>query len=483
MALDDIQSTLLDRHRRYERVRDAQAAFSQAQPESFYTQQAPQKPTILARLKSVGAPSIKTAGTLSNPMLAPAVAGIGEAVSAYQDNQLDGMSESDRVGRGVEAGSRLASTLAGAWAGGKAGALAGAKLTRHPYGAIAGGVLGGMAGGAGGSGVTPLAATLLGIDLPSQRANDLRALEANNLMEQDDQPPQAQPQQQTNPQGNPQGDLANVVTGSKPADGVASRPAANRAQQSAPEIGGISMPEKGGKFNDEAAQLLRSAAAIADEIPMDFGGSIGSIVANKLALKAAAERANILQRAGAGVRDVAAQENTDMNSDVGRQESAVNAAAKQAALGMEQTKLNDALKTSDLSRKKASLELTQAERLDSALGKLASLDNKTDKDGTARRALQETILTMMGKEPKTDFEIKEFGGGNDPTTGLPIAKRLAKINSRTGQVELVGDSTGQQQGQAAQQQFIAGRIYKLGDKVLKFHGYDKDGSPLWDDQV
>lgn len=589
MALDDIQSTLLDRHRRYERVRDAESSFRSMPPGSGGAPAQP-APTVLARLKSSGAASGRLA--------VPAMVGAVEVANAYDDiANTPGYSTGDKAARGGEAMGRLAATLAaGSWAG---------KTFRNPWAALAGGLVGGVA--------PQYVARALGKELPSQKAERLRAenagdesmslsdmiaekefadaLDANNGNDgrtppesinpkartvapdkkafvpptRDDNPYGVDPIVITHPGGRrsyfagepgyaavKQGSVVNgwdsngnIITanaehGRNPLDvlrrsldgerqqsetlgtlpvaqqqggntstsvpkQIAGREmlartligdamsamdqyanpnralGANRAQQSAPEIGGISMPEKGGRFNDEAAQLLRSSAAIADEIPMDFGGSIGSIVANKLALKAAAERANILQRAGAGVRDVAAQENTDMNSDVGRQESAVNAAAKQADLGMEQTKLNDALKTSDLSRKKASLELTQAERLDSALGKLASLDNKTDKDGTARRALQETILTMMGKEPKTDFELKEFGGGTDPATNMPLPKRLALFNPKLGKVDFID---GGEAGAPAKPKFEVGKAYQIpGGKVVKFVGYDDKGEPQFDDEV
>jgi len=151
-------------------------------------------------------------------------------------------------------------------------------------------------------------------------------------------------------------------------------------------------------------------------------------------------------------------------------------------------RLEDALKTSALGRDKAGVEMEdaklkveQTKRLQDSMSKLSALDGATDPDGTKRTALQQTILTMLGKEPKDGYELKEFGGGNDPTTGLPLPKRLAMFNAKTGKVEFVD---GGESKQPQKQQYTAGQVYRTaGGKVVKFVGYDKDGQPQFDDQV
>ena len=144
-------------------------------------------------------------------------------------------------------------------------------------------------------------------------------------------------------------------------------------------------------------------------------------------------------------------------------------------------RLADTLKTSGIAQGKAQVELDQANALQQEISKLSALDDKADPDGSKRETQRNNVLAMMGKEPKDGFELKEFGGGTDPVTGIPLPKRLAVFNPRKGTVEyLDGGETAAQQ----KQQFEQGKIYTLASgKAVKFVGYDDKGEPQFDDEV
>jgi hypothetical protein len=173
-----------------------------------------------------------------------------------------------------------------------------------------------------------------------------------------------------------------------------------------------------------------------------------------------------------------------------------NDAQKQAGL----VELENTLKNSDLSRKKTNvdieksgldvkdgkLKLEQQQRLSDAMKKLGALDSKTDPSGDQRRALQENILTMLGKEAKDDYIIQEVGGGTDPITNLPLPKRAVVFDKRTGKVVSdVGGGAPNQAGSGADatSQFKQGALYNVGGKVVKVVGFNKDGTPQLDDDV
>jgi hypothetical protein len=101
--------------------------------------------------------------------------------------------------------------------------------------------------------------------------------------------------------------------------------------------------------------------------------------------------------------------------------------------------LSNTLKNSDLAREKTGqdiqegkIKLDQSKRLNDAMTKLGTLDDTTDPKGDKRKVLQETILTMLGKEPKDNYQILEVGGGTDPVTGLPLPKRTVVFDKSTG---------------------------------------------------
>jgi hypothetical protein len=113
--------------------------------------------------------------------------------------------------------------------------------------------------------------------------------------------------------------------------------------------------------------------------------------------------------------------------------------------------LSNTLKNSDLSREKTGqdiqegkIKLDQSKRLNDAMTKLGTLDDTTDPKGDKRKVLQETILTMLGKEPKDNYLIQEVGGGIDPITGLPLPKRAVVFDKYTGRI--ISDAGGGEAG-------------------------------------
>lgn len=150
-------------------------------------------------------------------------------------------------------------------------------------------------------------------------------------------------------------------------------------------------------------------------------------------------------------------------------------AQKQAGL----VELENTLKNSSITQEKGQLELAQSKRLNDAMVKLGTLTDEKE-----RRALQDSILTMLGKEPKDDYVIQEVGGGTD-ANGIPQPKRAVVFDKRTGQVvsEVGGGANGAGQQAGAATQYKVGQQYSIGGKVVKFTGMDKDGSPIFDDDI
>lgn len=150
-------------------------------------------------------------------------------------------------------------------------------------------------------------------------------------------------------------------------------------------------------------------------------------------------------------------------------------AQKQAGL----VELENTLKNSSITQEKGQLELAQSKRLNDAMVKLGTLTDEKE-----RRALQDSILTMLGKEPKDDYVIQEVGGGTD-ANGIPQPKRAVVFDKRTGQVvsEVGGGANGAGQPAAGASQYKVGQQYNIGGKVVKVTGMDKDGSPIFDDDI
>jgi hypothetical protein len=110
-----------------------------------------------------------------------------------------------------------------------------------------------------------------------------------------------------------------------------------------------------------------------------------------------------------------------------RSKELLDSASKQAGL----VELENTLKNSSIAQEKGQLELAQSKRLNDAMTKLGTLDDKADPKGDKRKALQETILTMLGKEPKDNYQMLEVGGGVDEK-GLPLPKRVVVFDKSTG---------------------------------------------------
>lgn len=171
------------------------------------------------------------------------------------------------------------------------------------------------------------------------------------------------------------------------------------------------------------------------------------------------------------------------NSALRRELDATNAdTAKQQ---LSETIANNALNREKvgIDVEEGKMKLEQTKRVSDAMKQLSALDDNADPDGSKRKALQQNILTMLGKEANNDFEIKEIGGGNDPITNIPLPKQVVVFNKKTGQI-VSGGGGGEQQAKAQASKYKVGDILNLPDgRVFKAVGFDDKGNPKWDDNV
>jgi hypothetical protein len=414
-------------------------------------------PTVLAKLR---VNPVKAAGGALGTGL--------ELGGAIRDAHFtEGMSGLDKVARYGESAGRLAAAGLGATLGATAGSVI--PLVGTTVGGLGLGTLGYFSPDI----VRSLAKTLTGADiqLPSERADELRNTLLANPVAKEDTPTQAAlaatpfPQESANTAADA---IIDKIISTQPAQGPASQAV------SADPLAGI---------RDTLAQAQSERAKVQNPLQQQVNiadsGAVTSTEGDKLMQLqdysdnplAAAMQLN--QAISLAVPGAAANKQARANSD---------ALTKQASAEADLVKLADTLKSSGITQEKAQIELDQAKAVQDAIGKLSLLDDTQDPDGKQRTALRQSILTMMGKEPKDGFELKEFGGGTDPDTGRPLPKRLALFNPRSGKVEFLDGGEAQA---PAQPKFEVGKVYQLpgSNKVLKFVGYDDKGEPQFDDEV
>jgi hypothetical protein len=418
-----------------------------------------QTPTVLAKLR---VNPVKAAGGALGTGL--------ELGGAIRDAHFtEGMSGLDKVARYGESAGRLAAAGLGATLGATAGSVI--PLVGTTVGGLGLGTLGYFSPDI----VRSLAKTLTGADiqLPSERADELRNTLLANPGNQPAEPAQEQPQQVATPfpqeSANTAADaIIDKIISTQPAQGPASQAV------SADPLAGI---------RDTLAQAQSERAKVQNPLQQQVNiadsGAVTSTKGDKLMQLqdysdnplAAAMQLN--QAISLAVPGAAANKQARANSD---------ALTKQASAEADLVKLADTLKSSGITQEKAQIELDQAKAVQEAIGKLSLLDDTQDPDGKQRTALRQSILTMMGKEPKDGFELKEFGGGTDPATGMPLPKRLALFNPRSGKVEFLDGGEAQA---PAQQKFEVGKVYQLpgSNKVLKFVGYDDKGEPKFNNKI
>lgn len=355
-----------------------------------------------------------------------------EIYDTYQDVNVPGMTTTDKVARVGEGVGRLASAGVGA----RIGATFGAPLGGFgaPIGAGIGGIIGYAAPNIVNAGLNSMGdvakfisngkvGNALSAQLPSQRAESLRVQ-------------LAQPNKPLAPKTNTKA-IAQTGAGQQATNTTTAPQVQPQAQTEVmPQvIYGMPARQNPNQFgakpgfqpldaNATAQQLIMSALqdvkGIKNQANADtLGGAVAQKVANKQLETIAGAKARIADQ----LNGLAG---SSINMRQGEQGIALgNVNIDQANQNLVQGGLNIVSTGQKLQMGQQEVERSNLLR--------QTLDNYiNEKDATKREELASLALTLQGKEPRLPYDFKEV---SDTATG---AKSLYRINTRTGQAEIVG---------------------------------------------
>lgn len=389
-----------------------------------YQSEFDRKPTVLARLKpktpampKLTLPSVPTGSQMLSgakkalPAGGTALAAGLEALNASRDINTEGMSTVDQLQRGAESGSRLALSAAGAKLG---STLLGFTPVTKLAGAAVGGGMGYFAPETARDVLNYFGAD---VNLPSDRAAMLRETMGKNPLAG---------QQKSNPLALLPNETA-VDGVDAPAQLINNTPPAKKQEPDKfqAQLGNTLEPAKDG-FNpvDVNANSQEMVMQALNDLRENLKNpakakTLGGAFAQKLENKQLTDKATATAKAADQLNDLATG---SVNIRAGEQKmKGTDAEINQTIQGLQ----------------KGENELDMQRKLKQASDAFAQLNDQNDPDGKRRRALQTILLTLQGKEPKAEFDFMEVGGGTD-ASGMPLAKQLAVVNNRTGEVSLQG---------------------------------------------